>query len=237
MAGLRFPNPEKDGRMPVCLEAAERVSTRFGRDMIVRGALSAPFSLACELAGAEPLLMAMVDDPRWVSGLLAYAAEIIKSYGRAFVDRGLGIILFDSHASPPLVSPALYKRSCSRRPRRSFIISGETCVFRSFPISWAAIRRSSSTSFSKRERTTSFATSKADLETFISRLRGKDILLRTNLDPRFLLASPLDAIEARVRAVFAAGRRHPGFMLGTGILPYDFPFEKVVSVREALERS
>jgi uroporphyrinogen decarboxylase len=236
-AGLRFPNPEKDGRMPVCLEAAERVSTRFGREMIVRGALSAPFSLACGLVGAEPLLTAMVDDPRWVSGLLGYAAEITKRFGRAFVDRGLGIILFDSYASPPLVSPALYEeivlpptaavvhyfRRDLRLPLVPYIMGGDTAILLDLILETGTNNL--------------LCDFKADLETFVSRLRGKDVLLRINLDPRFLLASPLDAIEARIRAVVAAGRRHPGIMLGTGILPYDFPSEKVISVREALERS
>ena len=50
---LRVPDPEKDGRMPVCLEAGRRIQARFGRDVIIRGALSAPFSMACELAGSE----------------------------------------------------------------------------------------------------------------------------------------------------------------------------------------
>jgi uroporphyrinogen decarboxylase len=235
--GLRPPNPEKDGRMPVCLEAGERVSARFGRDMIVRGALSAPFSLACELVGAEPLLTAMVDDPRWVSGLLAYTAEIAKRFGRAFVDRGLGVVLFDSHASPPLVSPALYReivlpptaavvrhfRSDLGVPLVPYIVGGDTAILLDLILETGT--------------NNVLCDSKADLTTFAARLQGKDVLLRANLDPRFLLASPLDAIEARVRAVVAVGRRHPGFMLGTGILPYDLPFEKAIAVREALERS
>lgn len=87
---LRLPDPEKDGRMPICLEAGLRIQERFGRDMIVRGALSAPFSIACELVGAEQLLIAMIDDPEWVSRLLAVTSEIAISYGRAFIERGLG---------------------------------------------------------------------------------------------------------------------------------------------------
>jgi uroporphyrinogen-III decarboxylase len=51
----------------------------------------------------------MLERPDWVSRLLSFTSEITKAYGKAFVESGLGIILFDSHASPPLTSPALYR--------------------------------------------------------------------------------------------------------------------------------
>jgi len=68
----------------------------------------------------------------------------------------------------------------------------------------------------------------------VNYLEDKPVLLRANLDPYFLLTTPPDQIKARVRKVLAVGRRHPGFMLGTGILPYDMPPEKIIAVREAL---
>jgi uroporphyrinogen decarboxylase len=75
---------------------------------------------------------------------------------------------------------------------------------------------------------------KSDLHDFVSRLLAKPVLLRANLDPYFLLTASPDQIKARVREVLAVGCRHPRFMLGTGILPYDMPPEKIIAVREAL---
>jgi uroporphyrinogen decarboxylase len=231
---LRLPEPERDGRMPVNLEAGRRIEKRFGRDIIVRGALSAPFSVACGLTGPEELYMALVDHPGWVSELLEFAAEVVQSYGRGFAERGLGVILFDSHASPPLVSPALYEkiilpptarvvayfRNELRIPLVPYIIGGDTTslldqilqtgtnnVLCDFP---------------------------ADLAVFIGRLQGQPVLLRANLDPRDLLSASVKDIKTRVRQTLAIGRRHSGFMLGTGILPYDMPPEKVLAVKDAL---
>lgn len=231
---LRFPDPERDGRMPVCLEAGERIQARFGREMIIRGALSAPFSIACELAGAERVLMALIDDPAWVSKLLAYTAEIAKTYGRAFVERGLGVILFDSHAAPPLVSPGLYRnvilgptadvigffRRSLGVPLVPYIIGGDTSAI------LAAILDTGANNI--------LCDFRADLPSFIDRLENRSVLLRANLDPRFLLTASIPDIQAKTRDILAAGRRYPGFMLGTGILPYDLPPEKVLAVRDVL---
>jgi uroporphyrinogen decarboxylase len=237
VAKLRVPDPRTDGRMPVCLEAGQRIQARFGRDMIIRGALSAPFSIACELAGAERVLVGLLDDPGWVSDLLAFGADVARAYGRAFVERGLGVILFDSHASPPLVSPALYRRlilpptaSVIRFfrgdlgvPLVPYILGGDTAVLLDALLDTGANNL--------------LCDFRSDLGLFVDRLRDKPVLLRANLDPRFLLAAPAERIRDKVRDVLAIGRRHPGFMLGTGILPYDLSPGKIVAVREALEET
>ncbi len=234
VSGLKVPDPLKDGRMPVNLETSERIQKHFGRERIIRGALSAPFSLASELAGPEPLLLALIDQPEWVSKLLAFSASVIKAYGKAFVERGLGVILFDSHASPPLVSPELYKRiilpptagviryfrSDLEVPLVPYIMGGDTGILLDLIL--------------QTDTNNILCDFKSDLNDFIYRLLGKPVLLRANLDPYFLLKTPVDQIKKRVREVLAVGRRHPGFMLGTGILPYDMPPEKIIAVREAL---
>jgi len=235
IAKRRLPDPEKDGRMPVCLEAGERVERRFGRDMIIRGALSAPFSIACELAGDEAVLVAMVDNPAWVTGLIAYAARITEAYGRAFIRRGLGVILFDSHAAPPLVSPSLYRKlilpptaaviralkNALEIPLVPYIIGGDTAGILD------AIVETGTNNI--------LCDFRADLGRFVDRLKNLPLLVRANLDPRFLLTASGPDIQAKTRELLAAGRRHPGFMLGTGILPYDLPPDKAIAVRAVLE--
>jgi uroporphyrinogen decarboxylase len=235
LSRLRIPDPERDGRMPVFLEAGRRVAGTLGREVVVRGALSAPFSLAAELVGAEPLLLALIDDPLWTVRLLDRAAAIVKAYGRAFRDRGLGVILFDSHAAPPLVSPRLYEeiilpstasvisyfRRDLRLPLVPYIMGGDTG--RLLDLILATGSNNILCDF------------RADLAAFAAKLSGKPVLLRANLDPRFLLTATAEEIRARTREVLSVGRRHPGFLLGTGILPYDLPPEKVIAVRDALD--
>jgi uroporphyrinogen decarboxylase len=235
LSSLRVPGPEKEGRMPLHLEVGRRIQERFGRERIVRGALSAPFSIACELVGPEPLLMAMLDRPDWVSRLLNFTSEITKAYGKAFVERGLGIILFDSHASPPLTSPALYKQ---------MILSPTTDVIRQFRSGLGVplvpyIMGGDTTALLEEIIATGtnniLCDHKADLNVFVERLKEEPVLLRANIDPGFLTTQPLEAIREKALEVLAFGRRHPRFLMGTGILPYNIAPERVIAVREAID--
>ncbi len=231
---LRVPNPQSAGRMPLHLEVGRRIQMRFGAERIVRGALSAPFSLACELVGSEALLMAMLDRPDWVSRLLTFTAEITKTYGKAFVERGLGVILFDSHASPPLTSPGLYKelilaptaeviryfRSELGVPLVPYIMGGDTTGLLEELVATGTNNL--------------LCDHRADLTVFVERLKNEPALLRANIDPGFMTRQSPEAIRVRACDVLGVGRRHPRFLMGTGILPYDIAPERVIAVREAI---
>jgi uroporphyrinogen decarboxylase len=177
----------------------------------------------------------MLDQPDWVGGLLAHCAEITKSYGRAFVERGLGVILFDSHASPPMTYPELYRKSILGPTARvigyfrwelglalvPYIMGGDTSVL------MEEILETGTNNV--------LCDYKADLSSFIERFKNEPVLLRANLDPLFLMTRPEKQIRDKVSEVLARGRRHPRFLMGTGILPYEIAPEKVIAVREALE--
>jgi uroporphyrinogen decarboxylase len=231
---LPLPDPERCGRMPVFLEAGRRIQARHGADVLVRGALSAPFSMACELVGDEVLLTALLDDPEWAASLLDFCSIAVEAYGKAFVDRGLGVILFDSHAAPPLVSPALYRslilpptartiayfRRDLEVPLVPYIVGGNTA-----PLLGPLLETGTNSVL---------CDFNSDLTAFVERLKDEPVCLRANLDPRFLEAAGPADITAAARRVLAVGAGHPRFVLGTGILPYDLPPEKVLAVRRAL---
>ncbi len=232
---LWLPDPRMHGRMPLHLEVGRRIQERFGRERIVRGALSAPFSIASELVGPGDILIAMLDQAAWVKDLLAFCGEMVKAYGRAFAENGLGVILFDSHASPPMTYPELYRRIILRPtagvvryfrrelglPLVPYIMGGDTTVL------LEEILETGTNNV--------LCDYKADLEFFVERLKDEPVLLRANLPPALLAAQPIALIKAKVREVLAVGRRHPRFLMGTGILPYDILPEKVIAIREALE--
>ena len=232
---LPLPDPERCGRMPVFLEAGRRIQARHGADVLVRGALSAPFSMACELVGDEPLLTALLDDPEWAASLLDFCSVAVEAYGKAFVDRGLGVVLFDSHAAPPLVSPALFRslvlpptartiayfRETLGVPLVPYIIGGDTALLLDLILATGT--------------NNVLCDFRADLAAFVGRLKDTPVLLRANLDPRFLETAEPETITAAARQVLAIGAGHPRFLLGTGILPYDLPPEKVLAVRRALD--
>jgi uroporphyrinogen decarboxylase len=234
LAGLRLPDPERDGRLPLHLFIGEKALALFGRERLVRGALSGPFSLACSLAGTEAVLAAALENPDLVKRLLLFASETIRAYGRAFVERGLGVVIFDSAASPPLLSPGLFRDLVLPAaaglirffmeelgvPLVPYIMGGDTALILEDILSAGT--------------NNVLCDFKADLGRFVERTQALPVLLRANLDPALLLSGTDEAIEAKTRSLLETGRRHPRFMLGTGILPYDTPPRAVLAARSAL---
>ena len=95
--------------MPLFVEAAARLERAKGRDLVIRGALTGPFSLACALAGTEEVLVATLEDPGFVRELLDFAARVAVDFGSAFLAKGVEPVLFDSKASPAAASPRVFR--------------------------------------------------------------------------------------------------------------------------------
>ena len=106
---LGRPDPGRDGRMPLFVEAAARLQRAKGAEVMVRGAVTGPFSLACALAGTEEVLVATVEDTRFVRALLDFAARTAVDFGTAFLEKGVEPVLFDSKASPAAASPRVFR--------------------------------------------------------------------------------------------------------------------------------
>ncbi len=95
--------------MPLNVDVARRIVKELGNEVPVRGALTGPCSLAAGLMGAESFMLLTLTDPAAASELLAYCAEVAIRYGRAFIQAGCGVVIFDSQASPELLSPDTYR--------------------------------------------------------------------------------------------------------------------------------
>jgi uroporphyrinogen decarboxylase len=237
VGALAAPDPAADGRMPLHLEVGRRIQARFGRERLVRGALTAPFSMAAELVGPAEILMAMLDRPEWVRELLDFTAGVCKAYGQAFAGEGLGLILFDSHASPPMTYPEIYRRiilpptaeviryfrSELQIPLVPYIMGGDTTAL------LEEIIRTGTNNL--------LCDYRADLGRFVHRLKAEPILLRANISPSLLVGEPIEVIRSRVREVLAVGRGQPRFLMGTGILPYDIPPGQVLAVKQVLDET
>ncbi|RPH35065.1 hypothetical protein EHM92_06865, partial [bacterium] len=109
ISALKMPDPAKDGRMPLNVEVARRIVKELGNEVPIRGALTGPCSLAAGLMGAESFMLLTLTDPGTARELLAWCAEVAIRYGRAFIAAGCGVVIFDSQASPELLSPDTYK--------------------------------------------------------------------------------------------------------------------------------
>jgi uroporphyrinogen decarboxylase len=226
------PNPLRDGRMPVNLAAARAVRREVGDDFWLRGAISGPFSLAISLVGAEALFLACLDHPDWVREVLAYATRIIKAFARGYLDAGAELIVFDSQASPELLSPPMYEEfvlpvteelvqwSASQGVRDlPLVIGGNTT-----PIAELLLRTGANNLL---------CDFTADFDEWAALCAQHQRSFRRNLSPRLLETATPDEIYATARRELARGRSLPGFIMGTAVIPFGTPTAHILAVKQA----
>ncbi|HSA95873.1 MAG TPA: uroporphyrinogen decarboxylase family protein [Acidobacteriota bacterium] len=226
-------DPAHDGRMPLFLEAAARLHQARGRDIIIRGALTGPFSLASAVAGAEALLVATIEDPAFVMALLAWAARTAVDFGRAFLERGVEPVLFDSKATPAAASPRIF-REYVLPAYRDIVIPG----LREAGARWLPLIVGGDTTPILEDLIRTGAgqllcDAGSDLGRFLERCRAGRRSLRASVDARLVHSGPPPAIRAEARRILEAGRGEPGFLFGCGVVAYDCDPRNVVALRQA----
>jgi len=228
---LKVPDPHSGGRMPVNLEAARRLA-RLNETVSVRGAVSGPFSLALALTGVEEFLMGMLDDPAYCERLLAFCAEVVVAFGRAYLECGTGVIIFDSQASPGLLSPRLYEEMVLPQTRRvvaeltgsgerycPLVIGGETT-----PMLDGYLATGS------RQIVCDFP---ADFREFRRKCERLRVAVRRNIDPALVHRGPPEEVGRIAREYLEEAGGMRGFILGTGVVPFGTPAENVLAARRA----
>jgi uroporphyrinogen decarboxylase len=217
--------------MLVNLEATRQVMRELGDDVWVRGALSGPFSLALNLVGTD-FFMCCITDPDQVKRILRYCTDIIKAFGKAYIDVGADVILFDSAASPDMLSPKMFAdfvqpyltelvgylngQGVENVP---LIIGGNTTRIIGPLIDTGANNL--------------LCDFTADWEAWSGQCREHKRALRRNIDPGVLQkASPVEVFDLS-REIIVAGADLPGFIMGTAVVPYGTPTENLLAVREA----
>lgn len=235
VSALRPPDPLQDGRIPVLLDAAERVQREIGRETVVRGALSGPFSMAAGVMGAEHLMIALRTDPELVHALLDFCAGVLAACAREFVRRGCGVILYDSHASPEVISPAAY-RTFALEPTRRLIEEIRRTGLAHVPLTIGGNTMPVLEEYLETGANDILCDFRTPLPPFLKRCRENGRAVRRNLDPTGFLADPPQEVYRRAVAEVAAAEGYPGFILGTGVVPLGTPPEIFEAVRAAAER-
>lgn len=74
---LKFADIDKDGRLPIIVEAFERLQDKFGKTHILASDLAGPLTTAAELIGTEKFLKAMIRNKEGAHKLLKFAVECV----------------------------------------------------------------------------------------------------------------------------------------------------------------
>ena len=106
---LALPDFSRAGRMPFVLEVNRLLGELVGDVMGAYAAVTAPFSIAVNLRGYEPLMMDIVEDPDWVHRLMEFCTRLCAGFGRRQLEHGaLATSIIDAWAAPPLVTLAIF---------------------------------------------------------------------------------------------------------------------------------
>jgi len=230
---LGVPDPARDGRMPLFVEAAARLHREKGRSLIVRGALTGPFSLGCALAGTEAVLVASVENPGFVRDLLDFSARVAVTFGKAFLEKGVEPILFDSKASPAAASPRIFREFVLPAYRDLVVPELRAAGARYVPLIIGGDTTPVLDDLLRTGATQLLADAGSDLGLFKKRCREERRSFRANVDARLVHRGRPEDIRAEALRILRATAGQPGFLFGCGVVAYDCDPANVLALREA----
>lgn len=110
---LRPVDPEKDGRIPVYLEAVKRCVDVIGNDVFIVPVIGAPFTTSAALRGTERFIKELYTDPELIHTLMKVATQSVKNLVDAYVKAG-GV--------PVTVEPIATGSMISEKHFREFVL-------------------------------------------------------------------------------------------------------------------
>lgn len=126
---LQVPDPHRDGRMPVILEAIERIHDQVGDEVTIRVPGTGPFAVAAYLVGVERFLSELAQVQRGnddthreaLERMLDLTTEALIRFGLAEIAAGAHLVQCgDSLASASVISAEMYRRWALPRHQRVF---------------------------------------------------------------------------------------------------------------------
>jgi uroporphyrinogen decarboxylase len=232
---LGLPDPSRDGRMPLYLDVAGRLGRELGPEMILRGAVTGPFSLATSLMGLEKLLMASVEETGFVEKLLGFCAQVTLLFGKAFLARGVEPIIFDSQATPQIASPRIFRQFLKPLYRDLVIPELKAAGGRYLPLIIGGNTTSIIDDLIATGATQFLSDRPANLAQWCQKGLAARVPVRANVDARLVHSGPVAAIRKQSMEILSGFHNHPGFLLGCGVVAYDCPAEHTHAILDAIK--
>lgn len=231
-AQARLPNPLTDGRMPVNLTAARAVRAAVGDDFWLRGAISGPFSLAISLVGAEELFVACLDNPDWVRSCLDYCGRVIRTFARAYIDAGVELVVFDSQASPELLSPPMFEEFVLP-VTQEFVTWAASQGVRDVPLVIGGNTTPIAEMLCRTGANNLLCDFTGDFDEWAATAGAAGRAWRRNISPRLIQTGSPEQIYAAALAEVQRGKDIPGFIMGTAVIPFGTPTANILAVKQA----
>jgi uroporphyrinogen decarboxylase len=234
-SGLVIPGEDASGnRLGLIVEACRLVQAEIGCEVPVYACVGGPFSQAVELRGFDTIMMDMVDDPAAVHALLGKTTELTIRHARRLSAQGVGINIYESWATLPLISPDIfrdfvvpYEKRIVSDIRSSFgtappavILGGNTSMLIDFFIDI-------DTSLVVADYMTDFAFMRRKLREHASRM-----VVRGCLDPKRIERGEWAALQEPIDILAGHAADMPNFVWGCGCVSIDTTREQLLHFKE-----
>lgn len=229
---LSIPDPEKDGRMRVILEACRILKDEAGKETAVIGTVQGPMTLAGQLLGLEKLIYSVVDHPEEFYNLLAFTTRVMVVFGRALINAGAHVIhVFDPSSSCSVINRAVFSQyvlPCLKLAFKEYKDSGN-------PIGWLNITGQTGPILDL------FPETGADLFNIdylvpisIAMEKLPHHCINGNIKPFSFISAEAKAIKMEARDILTETQLRGGFILSPGC---EIPLESKVSNIEAMMKA
>jgi len=230
LRGLKMPDPEKDGRMPVLLEAIARIKEELGDTVCVTGRLAAPFSSVTLLYGMTDTAILMFDDPELVHETNKFFVELQTMWGLAQLKAGADAIwVGDCNASGHLISVEQYREFAlepAKECHEAYREYGGLSIYHASEESIPHMKAQIESGIDVLSCGPGVEITKAKDAV------GGEICLVGNIDPiLFLLEKDADAVYKEAKRIAAVAGRNGGFLFNSGeMIPRDVPEENIIAM-------
>ncbi|HEX7321150.1 MAG TPA: uroporphyrinogen decarboxylase family protein [bacterium] len=109
LAGIKVPDPEKDVRLPVYLQAIEYAYAAVADRVPILAFVPAPFTTAMSLGAPDQFLIDTIRNRSQVNALLDLSLQACKEFCYAIINAGGLPVLVDPLASSSVISPRTYR--------------------------------------------------------------------------------------------------------------------------------
>ncbi len=238
---LEVPDPQRQGRMPVILEAIERIHAQVGDEVAIRVPGTGPFAVAAYLVGVERFLTELALIQRGkdethreaLERMLDLTTEALIRFGLAEIAAGAHLVQCgDSLASASVISREMYRRWVLPRHQKVFHAWREAGALTALHICGnnsrvLDLQAQTGADIIAIDHLVDLRLAKEQI--------GERVCLIGNLDPvEVMLNGTPELVEARARECLSVAAVGGGYILGTGCeVPPGAPLENL----EALVRT
>ncbi len=227
---LEPANPDKDGRMPVVLEATRQLNKLLGEDVPVVTSIKGPFSVAAFLCGIERFLESTLERPEEAQEYLRVATDNQIRYAEAVFRAGGIPFVGDPVASGSLIGPTLFRKFAL--PALAELVDRIHGLR-----TWTGVHVCGNTAGMVADICASGAdVVSIEIDMSVARSEaGPDKVLMGSIPTSLVLEGPADKVAAVARENLEAGG--PNTILSTGCdVPRDAPPENVKAIVESARR-